>query len=140
MTQRQLKHLTPVESLELVKEAMIGRVVFVAPGGPVALPVNYCLSRDKIVFRVEQQSSLRKALNGPVAFEVDHIDPETSSGWSVLLRGSVTEVSNEQVPDLVHQIKNTLPRPWAEGIHNIWMVIEPKEITGRRLAEIFVST
>ena len=137
MTQRKLEQLTPVECLELLKETTIGRIVFTTSGGPVAFPVNFGLVRDKVVIRIERQSSLRNALQNPIAFEVDHIDPDTNSGWSVLLRGIAREVSNDQVPDLVHQMKNTLPRPWAEGVHNVWVVIEPREVTGRKLTDSF---
>jgi hypothetical protein len=46
----------------------------------------------------------------------------------------------DQVHNLVKQMKETLPRPWAEGVHNIWVEIEPEEVTGRRLTSISTTS
>ena len=91
------------------------------------------------MFRVGDHSSLRTLLESPVGFEVDQLDPDSGSGWSVLVRGMAREVPMEEVPALISLMKETSPRPWAEGVHNVWVVIDPSEITGRRLTDTFVA-
>jgi nitroimidazol reductase NimA-like FMN-containing flavoprotein (pyridoxamine 5'-phosphate oxidase superfamily) len=140
MTQRHVEQLSPAACSDLLKQVTVGHIVFVDEKGPVALPVNYGLATEQIVFRVESKNSLRALLDKPVAFEVDQIDPDSGSGWSVLVRGSAKEVPIEEVPALVSLMKETSPRPWAEGVHNVWVVIEPGEVTGRMLTDEFVST
>jgi hypothetical protein len=74
--------------------------------------------------------------NGGVAFEVDHIDYASRSGWSVLVRGTSEEVEMERIPELLRQIDGDVPLPWKTGIHGIWVVITPTTVTGRRMAGI----
>lgn len=131
MPQRTLEALSSAECFELIRTQRIGRLVFQDTEGPAAVPVNYGLAGGHIVFRLGAQSHLRDALAGPVAFEVDHADPETKSGWSILIRGSCQEA--ESVPELLRQMGDAFPHPWAEGVHNVWVSITPRKITGRRL-------
>jgi nitroimidazol reductase NimA-like FMN-containing flavoprotein (pyridoxamine 5'-phosphate oxidase superfamily) len=140
MTQRHVEKLSQETCTELLKESSIGRIVFNDDDGPNALPINYGLFGNDIVFRIEQRSRLRKLLKGKIAFEVDHMEPDASSGWSVVVRGTAHEVPIDQVHNLVQQMKETLPRPWAEGVHNIWVEIEPEEVTGRRLTSISTTS
>jgi hypothetical protein len=76
---------------------------------------------------------------GPIAFEVDHFEDDAVSGWSVLVRGTASEVPIARVPELIKLMKSTLPRPLAEGIHNVWVSIEPGLVTGRKLTDAVVS-
>jgi hypothetical protein len=68
-----------------------------------------------------------------VAFEVDHVDEDQDSAWSVLVRGVGTEVDLERVPALLRAMDGHFPQPWAVGIHNVWLQIVPQTVTGRRL-------
>ena len=133
MSQREIEDLQPAECLKLVKEQGVGRFVFQDAEGPAAVPVNYGLAGEQIVFRVETRSHIRDMLQGPVAFEVDHTEPETGEGWSVLIRGTGQEVELEHVPELLRLMHESTPKPWAEGIHNVWVAISARKITGRRL-------
>ena len=133
MTQRHVEKLSQESCIELLKDSLIGRIIFVDENGPNAWPINYAMYGDNVVFRVEQQSRLRNQLNDKIAFEIDHMEPDASSGWSVLVHGHAHEVPVDQVHNIVKQMKETVPRPWAEGIHNVWIEIEAEEITGRTL-------
>lgn len=57
----------------------------------------------------------------------------------MLIRGQAKELSLEQVHDLLKATHGTVPHPWAEGVHNIWIAITASKITGRRLAERYFS-
>lgn len=133
MTQKKIEELSIEACLELLAQQEVGRLAFVDDEGPAAVPVNYGLAGGEVVFRIEQGSHLRAVLQPKVAFEVDHVEPEGATGWSVLVRGSAREVEIEQVPDLLKLMGGHPPRPWAEGVHNVWVVITPEKVTGRRL-------
>ncbi len=83
-----------------------------------------------IIFRVEGGAK-RTAMKQPkLAFEVDHINEEQHSGWSVLVRGVGAEVSPQRRPAL-----RAVPTPWAVGLHRVWLQIVPHTVTGRRFGE-----
>ena len=71
----------------LLATAQIGRVVLSIDALPAALPVNYRLIDDAIVFRTAPGTKLTAALRHTVVgFELDEIDPATRSGWSALVQ------------------------------------------------------
>jgi len=133
MTQRTLEELSREECFELLASGHVGRLVYVDEQGPVAIPVNYAMAGTDIVFRVEQGTK-RAALEQPVvAFEVDRIDEEAHSAWSVIVRGAVGEVDVDRVPELIRRMGGHPPAPWAVGIHNAWLRLVARGVTGRRL-------
>ena len=139
MTQRLIEPLSEADCFELIRPGGVGRFVFEDADGPAAVPVNYGLAGKEIVFRVEKHSRLRDMLKRPVAFEVDHTEPETNLGWSVLIRGSGREVELERVPEILRSMGEALPKPWAEGVHNVWVSITARQVTGRRLNEPYFA-
>jgi hypothetical protein len=138
MQRRTLEELTRDECFALLAEESVGRLVYVDEVGPAAVPVNYALAGYDIVFRSEAGSKIRALPDHDIAFEVDHIDHATHSGWSVLIRGTSEEVDFEHLPEIFQRIDGDVPLPWKKGVHKIWVVIRPKTVTGRRL-EDFVS-
>ena len=139
MTQRIIEDLSEDECFRLAATQTLGRFVFSDSDGPGAVPVNFGIAGKRIVFRTEQGSHLRDLLAGPVAFEVDHTQPESAEGWSVLFRGSAEEVPLDAVPDLLKQMGEGFPHPWGEGVHNIWIAITARKVTGRRLEKPWTS-
>ena len=136
MTKRTLDVLSPDDCYAALTEEAIGRVVYADEDGPAAVPVNFALAGRDIVFRSDPGSKIGGLRDGPVAFEVDHIDPATRTGWSVLVRGAAEIVEVEHVPMLLERINGAPPLPWKKGIHGVWVVITPKTVTGRRLADL----
>jgi nitroimidazol reductase NimA-like FMN-containing flavoprotein (pyridoxamine 5'-phosphate oxidase superfamily) len=133
MAQRDLETLSPDECFALLGQASIGRLVYQDEDGPVAVPVNFAMAETDIVIRVEGGIK-RTAMSQPLlAFEVDHIDDQERSGWSVVVRGAGREVELDCVPDLLRRMKGHPPLPWAQGVHNVWLLITPHRVTGRRL-------
>ncbi len=140
MTQRALEELSRPECFVLLAAGRVGRLVYVDEQGPVAIPVNYALAGEDIVFRVEQGTK-RLALEQPVvAFEVDHIDEAAHSAWSVIVRGSAREVDLDRVPKLLREMGGHPPAPWALGVHNVWVRVVANQVTGRRLGAPGSST
>ena len=61
----------------------VGRFVFLAPQGPVALPVNFRYLDGDVLFRTRPKGALAAAAGTTVSLEVDRIDEAMSEGWSV---------------------------------------------------------
>jgi nitroimidazol reductase NimA-like FMN-containing flavoprotein (pyridoxamine 5'-phosphate oxidase superfamily) len=135
MPRRRLEDLSYDECVTLLGQQTVGRVVYEDDLGPAAVPVNYAVAGHDIVFRSEEGSKVLGLREHSVAFEVDHIDEDGRSGWSVLVRGTSEEVEMERVPELLRRIDGHVPLPWKKGIHKIWVVITPSKVTGRRLAD-----
>ena len=135
MAQRKLQALTEDESFALLREGHVGRLVYQDDLGPIAVPVNYAVAERAVVIRIEGGEKLAAVEQPRLAFEVDHIDDEQHSGWSVIVRGPAREVPLDQLPELVRSMDGAAPMPWASGIHNTWLEISAEIVTGRRFGE-----
>ena len=131
------QHIVNYDDLEeavcwrLVSRVAVGRVGFVYDGEPVVLPVNSIVVDGKIAFRTAGDSMLHDLGDGArVAFEADHIDAVAESGWSVLVRGNLWEVVDDELRDL---LIGASTHPWAPGPKDRWMVIEPSIVSGRSI-------
>ena len=126
-----LEILSDVECWELLAQTPIGRVAFVHAGEPVVLPVSYGVIGHQIAFRSARGAKLGAAkMNQPVAFEVDHWDAETLSGWSVLIEGMADTVyaeAEEAELEALNVLRWT-PTPFETD----WVRILPNDISGRR--------
>lgn len=126
-----LDSLDPESCAALISDGGIGRVVFHAPRGPVALPVNFRVLNGEVIFRTGASTSLvQSTKEGHLAFEVDHIDDALNEGWSVLISGDAHVISD---PDELSMAKATGVTPWAGGTKDVYFRVVPKEITGRRI-------
>jgi nitroimidazol reductase NimA-like FMN-containing flavoprotein (pyridoxamine 5'-phosphate oxidase superfamily) len=115
----------------LLASAQIGRVVLSIDALPAALPVNYRLIDDAIVFRTAPGTKLTAAVNHTVVgFEVDEIDPATRSGWSVLVVGTSYVVSD---PAEIARLDRADLRSWAPVPTPRYVRISVQRISGRRL-------
>jgi hypothetical protein len=83
------------ECLRLLAGAVIGRVVNTENALPVAHPVTFALTGEEIVFRTAADGRLAAAATGAVvAFQVDDIDAERCTGWSVLGIGQAYQLTD----------------------------------------------
>ncbi|MGW6543718.1 helix-turn-helix domain-containing protein [Streptomyces massasporeus] len=123
--------LTEAECRALLSAHGVGRLAVPEDAGPVVVPVNYSVVDGGIVFRTEPGTTPARADGHQVAFEADRIDEAFSEGWSVLVRGPATTVTDEdEVARLEEQAFST---PWAGGRRELWLRIEPVAVTGRRI-------
>ena len=89
------QELTKQECFGLLTGQHLGRVVLVDDQGPLALPVNFVVDHHTVLFRSDEGTKLEVASRGArVAFEVGGADEATRTGWSVLVRGEATEVTD----------------------------------------------
>ena len=116
----------------LLSRSSFGRVVFCQDGEPGALPVNCAVSNRSIVFRTSADATFFEFSHGSrIAFEADHTDHIAESGWSVLVRGTLHEVTDAEEID---QLADLPVHPWAPGIRDRWMRIVPDSVTGRTIS------
>jgi uncharacterized protein len=135
MSQRSLVELTSEACFALLSGERVGRLAYCDAIGPVAIPVNFTLAGQDIVFRMEPDNTALASAPDMVAFEADHVDEAQDSGWSVVVRGRLTTVDLDDVPVLLRELSAGPPRPWAAGVHSVWVRIRPELVTGRRLGE-----
>ena len=117
---------------KLLAAERIGRVGFVLDGEAMVLPVNHAVDGHTIVFRTGATAMLEGLAGGAnVAFEVDRADAEVETGWSVLVRGRATEVTDGAERE--HLARLPL-RPWAPGERGRWLRVLPTSVTGRAIS------
>lgn len=126
----ELHVLTEQRCWELLAPGGVGRVVFDSPRGPVALPVNFALLGRTVVFRTREDSEIANLAGSELAgFEVDRIDDAQRQGWSVMITGQVRNPREEELA----QVESLGVTPWAAGDRHAYLLLEPAEVTGRRI-------
>lgn len=130
-----LERLSREECVALMAGEEVGRLVVADGGRPLIFPVNYALDGEAPVFRTASGTKLWAATRGPVAFEVDHLDVETKSGWSVIVHGVAQEVTAFDRADLQARVAGLPVLPWAAGDKPSVVRVEPRLITGRRIGK-----
>jgi nitroimidazol reductase NimA-like FMN-containing flavoprotein (pyridoxamine 5'-phosphate oxidase superfamily) len=124
----ELVELGRAECLRLLAGQEIGRVVYTDAALPAAQPVTYLLDDEEIVFRTGGGGKLAEATrNAVVAFQVDHVDPGTRTGWTVLGVGQAYEVV---VPERQAGLADRMPAP-DRTAHTI--AIPLQRLSGRSL-------
>ena len=127
----RLQELTRAECFELLAGEHIGRVAVTDDRGPVVFPVNFVLDRHTVVFRTEAGTKLHAAsLGGKVCFEADETDEAARTGWSVIVRGEITEVTDRAE---LARLRELPLRVWAPGARDRYVRILPAALTGRRI-------
>lgn len=127
---RELVELDRAECLRLLATRAIGRVVFTVSALPTAQPVPYALDDEEVVFGAPRGDGLADAVrHHVVAFETDHVDEPTRTGWSVVGVGEAYEVLE---PTRLAELVARLPPPWTPGPLHI-LSLPLQRLTGRRI-------
>jgi nitroimidazol reductase NimA-like FMN-containing flavoprotein (pyridoxamine 5'-phosphate oxidase superfamily) len=110
----------------------IGHFVFLAPQGPIALPVNFRLLDGDVVFHTRAEGLLAAAAGSTVSFEVDQIDEAMREGWSVLITGRAELVDDPAELDRLAQLG---VEPWPGGRREAVVRVETATISGRAIRQ-----
>lgn len=127
-----LEALERDECLRLLATAPVGRIGVTIGALPAILPVNFALVGSHVVVRTVPGTKLDAAMrHAVVAFEADGYALDGSSGWSVLVRGHCSEVTD---PAERAALSASPPRPWAfaEGVADRFLRIDLSFVSGRR--------
>ena len=118
--------------MRLLAKVPVGRVVYTRQALPAVLPINFSLdANSSVVLRTSPQSDLVRAIDGVVvAFEADEFDAETRSGWSVVITGRASVVTD---PAENERLSQSGPVSWMPLQDAVFVRIESEMVTGREL-------
>jgi nitroimidazol reductase NimA-like FMN-containing flavoprotein (pyridoxamine 5'-phosphate oxidase superfamily) len=125
----KIMDLDRAESLRLLAAKKVGRLAFVNDGVPMIMPMNFTLAGDQLIIRTLAHGSVARAVDNAVAFEVDDIDDFLEAGWSVVVSGRVTLLSEAELA----RLHGGEPEPWAEGPRTLFLAIAIEQVSGRQL-------
>jgi hypothetical protein len=113
--------------MDLIAATSVGRLCFMDGDTPIAYPVSFKLHRREgvayVVVRVGAHSLIAH-YSGPASFEVDEIDIDGRTAWSVLVRGVVRRSHDSA--------GFPIPEPWIADGRHVWLLLEVGAVTGRR--------
>ena len=129
---RAFVRLEEDEALALAATMPVGRIVHARGERMFAAPVNVLLEQRDVLFRTAPDTELLTAArdNTSAAFEVDDVVDWSRSGWSVLIRGRLSEVTDAET---VQRVLSSPLRPWAGGDRDHVLRLSGQEVTGRRI-------
>src|SRR5260370_41372268 len=127
-----LEVLARVDCMSLLATASVGRVGLLVGGRPEILPVNFALDGETVLFRTAEGTVLDQASLSVVAFEVDHLDEQNHSGWSVLVQGTARYIG-DAIDPTSERLRRLSLIVWAPGGPQRWFTIQPDRGTGRPL-------
>ena len=126
-----LETLGAQQCREYLGDGGIGRFLFAEDRGPVAVPVNFRMLGDDIVFRTAPGNSIAGGVaQQRVSFEVDHLDEALGEGWSVLVSGHAHTVTGQAE---LAEVRALGVMSWAGQDRGTYVRIVPAVMTGRRI-------
>ncbi|WP_198675936.1 pyridoxamine 5'-phosphate oxidase family protein [Kribbella monticola] len=118
------------ECRRLIEPGGVGRVAFQLVGRLNVVPVNFGMHDGAVVFRTSATTALGRYGSGAVSFEIDRLDEGMHQGWSVLVSGTARQAD----PEKTEQLREAMDvDPWAGGDREVYIVIEPEQVSGRRV-------
>lgn len=115
--------------LALLATQTFGRLVFTQRALPDVLPAHYHLDGENVLIRLAIGSPAAVAsLDSVVAFEADHFDPVSRTGWSVTIVGHAREVVLPDRPGEMVDLQS-----WGVDGGGLVLSLSAEKITGHRL-------
>lgn len=132
---RRLEALPRAESLRLLGTVSLGRLVFTHLALPAIRPVNHAVAGDQVIIRAHLgtaiSTAVRDGFGTVVAYEADLIDPDTHLGWSVIIVGRATRLTDPAEAARYRQ----LLQPWVVDGADEVIVIQADMVDGFRLVD-----
>ena len=126
-----LENMSFDECLHALAAKRVGRIALTHRALPVVFPVNYVLDGHSVLLRTAPGTALAAARGEVVvAFEVDDIDDQQQSGWSVLVTGFMRELTDV---DDVLRAEGLGLASWTGDERSHFVRITPARVTGRRI-------
>jgi len=123
----------------LLAEAPVGRIGVAVHGAAEIYPVNYTVDRQAdgtpaIVFRTDPGTKIAGLAGTPlVSFEVDEVDLDEQTGWSVVVKGRARQMRELADTDERHRVEGQPDESWDVAPKRRWIRLEPTEVTGHRI-------
>jgi nitroimidazol reductase NimA-like FMN-containing flavoprotein (pyridoxamine 5'-phosphate oxidase superfamily) len=123
--------LDRAECDRLLAAGSVGHLAFTDSALPQIFPVNYAMDDRTIVFRTTATGRLAACCrDAVVAFEIDRVDSDVRTGWSVLVVGDATAITDDSEIIRARQLPFA---PWAGGERDHYVRITPGIVSGRSL-------
>jgi Pyridoxamine 5'-phosphate oxidase len=123
------RQLDRAEAMRLLASVSYGRVVFTQNALPAIRPVNHLIDDDRVIIRTRLTAKISAVVQSNdaaiVAYEADSFDPESQTGWSVVITGRAHIITD---PDQITRYEQLL-HPWVNHA-DIVLAIEPQLVTG----------
>jgi nitroimidazol reductase NimA-like FMN-containing flavoprotein (pyridoxamine 5'-phosphate oxidase superfamily) len=127
----QLIALDRDTALSLVATELIGRVAL--PGEPPAvIPMTFVLDGTSVLVRTTSEASIAAHVGSWVTFEADGHDDRLRAGWSVVISGPLSDVTDE-IAGRPHTAAEARLQPWAPGDRECWLRIASEVVSGRAI-------
>ena len=128
--ERHLDAIGRQQCLDLIESHHLGRIAWQAADRPQILPITYVLHQGSVYFRTLPDGLLAElAQPTSVALEVDELDQQTRSGWSIVLHGHTSAV--REPDELADLWASDSPVPWVSGNRTLFIRIRPDTVAGR---------
>jgi uncharacterized protein len=123
--------LSREQCLALVASVPIGRVVYTDQALPAVVLMNFVLDGDEVVIHTGSGSPLAAAIrNAVVAFQVDDLDSDATTGWSVTITGQAHLVDGGEEATRLARLPLC---SWAPTKNGQFLRIPARHVAGRRL-------
>lgn len=131
---RRLVELDDVTCWERLGTAFIGRIIRVVRGEPEVSVVSIGIDDGAVVMRSTTGTRLSATLAAPgvpAVLEVDELDVESGTGWSVVARGHLTPVLG--LIESTHLDRTQAPSWLLGDTDGTWVRFDVDRMTGREL-------
>jgi nitroimidazol reductase NimA-like FMN-containing flavoprotein (pyridoxamine 5'-phosphate oxidase superfamily) len=129
-----VQYIHQPECEALLRDHHIGRLGVVVHDHPEIFPMNYAMDGSRIAFRIDRGTKLASLRQARLAtFEIDGVDEEERSGWSVMAVGPVQEIHDQPTIDRLEHIGLDT---WIIGESVHWMRLSPHRLSGRRIVRL----
>lgn len=114
-----------------LRAARVGRIAYLDDGWPTIVPINFSVDDGAVIIRSLDGGKARAAERDEVVcLEIDGIDLEDRTGWSVLARGHLQVIDD---PEALRNAWANDPEPFIASPRWRWLRLEPFTVTGRSL-------
>ena len=129
---RHISVMSEGQCRDLLQTRDVARVAWQSATGLLILPVTYVWYDKSVVFRTSPYGALSELIRPTeVALEIDDLDQQRHSGWSVLVQGQAAAVAEPAEMVRLWAVDGLVP--WAPGTRNLFIQITPRVISGRML-------
>jgi nitroimidazol reductase NimA-like FMN-containing flavoprotein (pyridoxamine 5'-phosphate oxidase superfamily) len=135
---RVVERIDDAESMQLLRTERIGHLAYDSRYGPFAVPLEYEVVEDSIVFLTYGPFFTEQDLRTGIAraeyhvhVEVDHLDPERREGWMVVVAGPAHHVDDEAERA---ELARVCLEPWVRGESEHMIRVHPLHVGGQRIS------
>lgn len=134
---REVVELDRKEAMRLLASVDYGRVVFTQRALPAIRPVNHLVDGDRVIMRSRLSSTVSAVVGSGtnvgvvVAYQADDLDPDRRLGWSVVVTGLASTVTDPKQRARYEQLLH----PWVSLAMDTVIAIDAEIVTGIRIVD-----